>query len=269
LSNVQIADEETVLVDACDAEDIGISDLYLTDVDSSFRPPGSTAVGTSTIIGDAGSIYSFIDANTGSAASFIDTSKCTTSIYHRCSKYCEDTCLRTVTYTVDPAGTENYVLKVCEVGSGICTEIEGTYYYDVEDTDFETLMRNTRSDRFRYFSVTLPNGNYTATFLDNGVETWPSFVDETYEDALCTENVLQEGSVTLQIPTPAQCDDLIKNGDAESSPDEPLYWLHRKGGVVLNTTDPRNGLGALGDLERTDAGMDSISQYLDTRCLAE
>jgi hypothetical protein len=169
---------------------------------------------------------------------------------------------------VDPANTENYKLKVCNVDSDVCDEIAGTYYYEMEDTELETLMENTRSDRFRYFAVTLPKGNYTAVFLDaDRNETWPSFVDETYEDALCTD-ILQEGSITLQIPDPAQCDDLIRNGNAEASPTEPIHWLHRKGGITLNTTNARNGTYAFGDIERTDASFDAISQFLDTRCLA-
>jgi len=259
LSGIQV-EEGTILVDACLAEAANVTDIYITDLDSSFRPPSSNYSGTSTIVGNAGYI-----------ASFVDPSKCSTSPYHRCSMYCEDTCLRSVTYTVNPASSENHTLEVCEVNSEVCVEIDGTYWYEMEDTETETTMQNTRSDRFRYYSVTLPNGTYTATFLDgNGTEAWPSFVGETYEDALCTDDVLQEGSVSLQIPSvdPLQCDELIRNGDAEASLTEPIYWLHRKGGIVLNTTDSRNGTNSFGDVERTDAGMDGISQYLDTRCLA-
>ena len=91
--------------------------------------------------------------------------------------FCEDTCLRTITDTVDPANSENFKRKVCNVDSNACDEIKGTYYYEMEDTELETLMQNMRSDRFRYFAVTLPKGNFTAVFQDNGVDTWPSFVE--------------------------------------------------------------------------------------------
>jgi hypothetical protein len=64
------------------------------------------------------------------------------------------------------------------------------------------------------------------------------------------------------------CSNLIRNGDAEASPTDPTFWLHRKGGIVLEPGKGRGGRGnAFGDLKRTDDGMDAISQYLDTRCL--
>lgn len=78
-----------------------------------------------------------------------------------CYKYCEDTCLRTLMYAINPANTENYKLKVCS-DLGTCVEVEGTCYYEEGDTDLETLMRNTQSDRFRYFAVTLPKGDYAS-----------------------------------------------------------------------------------------------------------
>lgn len=246
------------MFNACTPEDEGVTGLYIIDKDSSLRPKTSSFAGTSAIIG-----------NIGSMSSFIDTNKCITSPAYKCSLYCEDTCLRTVTYTVDPSGTEDYTLKICSIDSGVCAESSGTYYYDEEDTPDETLMRNTRSDRYRYFDTTLPAGTYTAEFFDgNGTATRPSFVYETFETPLCNHTV-QEGSITLQsLPVDAlECNDLIRNGDAEASSNEPLFWLHRKGGIRLITNEGRNGSNAFGDIERTDAGMDSISEYLDTRCM--
>lgn len=254
LSQVQV-EESTTVVDFCDAELAGVSSLYIVDLDSSLRQTSSTFSGTSTIV--AGS------------NPFALTDRCTPSPDH-CHSYCEDTCIRTVTFAIDPANTEGYTLKACDDISGICAELDGRYWYYEDKTELETMMRNTRSDRLQYFAIALLNGAYTATFLDaEGKETWPTFVDTIYEDAICDE-ALVEGSVAINIPPLGEddCYDLIRNGGAEASDSQPLYWLHRRGGIALNVTQGRAGTNALGDIERTAASKDSISQYLDTRCLA-
>jgi len=243
------------VVDFCDAQTAGVSSLYIIDLDSSLRETSSSFSGTSSIV--AGS------------NPFVLTDRCIPSPDH-CHSYCEDTCLRTVTFAIDPANTQDYKLKICDVDSDICVELDGRYWYYEDTTELRTMMRNTQADRLRYFSIALPKGSYTATFLDDsGAVVWPSFADEIYEEAICSD-VLLEGSVALEVP-PLETDDcanLILNGDAEASDSEPLHWLHRRGGIVLNATQGRNGTNALGDIERTNAAKDAISQYLDTRCLA-
>jgi hypothetical protein len=177
--------------------------------------------------------------------------------------------LRTVTFAIDPANTEDIKLKVCDIDSAICVQLDGRYWFYEDKTELKTVMRNTRSDRLRYFAIALPKGSYTGTFLDADEETiWPTFVHEIYEDAICSD-VLLDGSVELDVPLveESDCDELIRNGNAEASDSDALYWLHRKGGIALDTTQGRNGSHALIDMERTDRKRDAISQYLDTRCL--
>ena len=188
----------------------------------------------------------------------------------QCHSYCEDTCLRSVTFAIDPANTEDYTLRVCDENSDICAQLDGRYWYYEDKTELETAMRNTLSDKLRYFGIALPNGPYTAAFLDGkGRETWPTFVDTIYEDAIC-DDALLEGSIVVHTPPlrEDECYDLIRNGNAEESDSLPLYWLHRRGGIALNTTQGRNGTNAFGDVEPTDSSKDSISQYIDTRCLS-
>lgn len=175
-----------------------------------------------------------------------------------------------MTYAIDPANTEDVQLKVCEVESDICVQLEGRYWYYEDKTELKTMMRNTQSDRLRYFAIALPKGSYTACFLsDEGKVIWPTFVHEIYEDALC-DNVLMEGSMVVEVPALGEdeCEELIRNGNAEDSDSQPLFWLHRKGGVALNVTHGRNGSHAFTDVEQSNANLDSIAQYLDTRCLA-
>lgn len=117
--------------------------------------------------------------------------------------------------------------------------------------------------------MTLPKDSYVAQFVgpnDNAV--WPTFVEEKYEDLLCPDG-LEDGSVMLTVPTVrvAECESLIRNGDAEESDVNHTYWLHRHGGIRLVPGEGINGSNALGQLNSTRADLDTIAQFLDTHCL--
>ena len=244
-------------VNLCEAKEHNVTDIYLTDLRSNLQTSTSRSfIGSSTIISDDSWISTYLPLY--QCKVFAD----------QCLAYCEDTCLRTVTYRVDPTGSDTYKLRVCKA-EGTCIEIDNTFWYEEEDTEIETLMTNTRSDRLRYFSVTLPKGSYVAHFVDpNGSMVWPTFVEEEYEDALCP-NALEDGSVNLVIPTvsASECKSLIRNGNAEASKANHTYWLHRHGGVTLLPGKGIGGSNALGQLNSTEADQDAIAQYLETRCL--
>lgn len=206
LSDVTIEDG-AVPVDFCRAKEHGISDVYLTDLTGSLQTSTSRGFNTPlTIISDD-----------SLALSFLPSDRCIL-FANQCIAYCEDTCLRTVTYKVDPTGSKSFRLRVYN-NDKTCIDVDNTYWYEEEDTDIETLLQNSRTDRLRYFSVTLPKGSYTVQVIDrSGQAVWPTFVEETYEDALCP-NALDEGAVDLLIPAvrESDCESLVRNGDAEAS----------------------------------------------------
>jgi hypothetical protein len=246
----------------CRAKEVGVTDIYIVDTDSSLHPDGTSSfTGTSTIMSDSVQMTTFLNPD-----------KTCTLLPEECYLYCEDTCLRTVTYEIDPAATENYRLQVCSAtNASHCIEVGASFYYEMEDTAQETLIENSEDDKYRYLSVSVPPGTYDAKIMDeSGSVAWPSFVKETYEDVLC-DSALIEGSVTLSIPPlqEGQCEDLIRNGDVEYSNVNHTYWLHRKGGVRLVPGAGIGGSNALGDIVRRDGGMDAIAQHLDTRCFNE
>ena len=252
-------EDGAVPVDLCTAKDRGIKDVYLTDLTSSLQEATSTSrsfSGSSTIV---------IDDSVISA--FLPPEKCLV-FTEQCLAYCKDTCLRTVTLQVDPTASDAIRLRVCNI-DGACIDVDGTFWYEEEDTEVETLIKNTRTDRLRYFSATLPKGSYVAEFLDtNGNVVWPTFVKEKYEDALCP-TALEDGSVVVTVPPvrEAECKHLIRNGDAETSDSDHEYWLHRHGGISVVPGEGLDGSNAFGQLNSTRADQDAIAQFLDIRCL--
>ena len=242
----------------CDAGYQGVEDIYLIDL----RPSSSSTRnigGSSSVISDGSPILNFIP------------SELCTPYPDQCLSYCTNTCLRTVTYAVDPADTESFKLRVCKTDDpGRCSETEEAYWYRDEGDEFATLMYNTRAERRRYFTTTLPKGSYRAEFLDTGGNVvWPSFVVETYEEALCPD-ALEEGSIAVAVPEvrDGECDDLIRNGNAEASTLDHTHWLHRRGGITLSPGQGLGGSNAFATIEDDSTRFDSVAQYLDTRCLA-
>lgn len=231
--------------------------MYLTDLSSSLLTSTSRSFdGSSTIVGDDSWFQTFLHSD-----------NCL--VYaNQCLAYCKDTCLRTVTYQTDPTGSDDYKLRVCNA-ERTCAEVDNTYWYEEEHTEVETLMQNSRADRLRYFAVTLPRGSYTTELVDSdGNLAWPTFVEEKYEDALCSD-ALEDGSVDLFVPTVqvAECESLVRNGDAEYSQTDHTYWLHRHGGISLLAGRGIGGSNAFGQVDSTRADRDAIVQYLDVRCL--
>lgn len=178
-SGIKVEDRLSV-IDLCAAEGAGIFDIYLTDLDGSFRPPTMSAGGP----------FSFV-SNNEDMLKFVDRKQCITN-EARCYSYCAQTCFRSVSFETDPALTTQYTLKVCKSGDPAnCIQIAGlqdvavavnSYYYSFEN---------------RAFVAHLPAGEYEAVFLDGlGTEAWPTFVTVNYKEALC-QSSFSDGAVSL------------------------------------------------------------------------
>ena len=253
-----LQEDGSVPVNMCDAGVEGVKDIYITDLVGRSSSTTRNVARSSSVVSNGSPLLTFLPP--GQCTAYPD----------QCLVYCENTCLRTVTYAIDPAGTEGYKLRVCKSDDqGRCTLTEETYWYRDEGDEFETLMYNSRAERPRYFTATLPKGSYQAEFLDNfGKSTWPSFVVEKYEEVLCP-NALEDGSVTIVIPeaSDSKCNNLIRNGDAEASSTDHTFWLHRRGGIVLRPGQGIGGSNAFATIEDDSTRFDSVAQYFDTRCL--
>lgn len=246
MQNIVFTDNDGDSIDFCRAEAAKIIDIYLIDLDGSLRPPGisTLSTGTAALVSDQPNMLNFVDS-----------SKCTPN-EGRCFSFCEGTCFRTVRYAVDPAGS--YTLKVCSSGSsGNCIFIVG----------YARTNNPTFAKRPREFIAHLPMGAYDAVFVNsNGTDTWPSFVNVAFDDALCPES-FQVGDINLIVPPlrEAECADLIKNGNFQASNTNTTFWLYNDGGIKL----AKNGgvAGSNGASGIDTSALTTFFQFIDNRCI--
>jgi hypothetical protein len=237
----------------------GIRNVYLTDLDSSMKPKGSSASGTSSVVSD-----------TLEMTTFLETSRCE-SFPDRGFLYCIDTCLRTVTFATSPAETDAFVLRLsARSDPNLFFDYPGRYNYESDDGEL-LEMSNTEIRKFRYFSASIPSGDYVASFLDSNLEeSWPTFVETTVESPQCLGSLAVDG-VELHIPDVpnAQCSELIRNGDMELSTTSFPHWLHFDIGVTILPGEGIDGSNAIASNPDRNRVSGYIGQYLDVRCLEE
>jgi hypothetical protein len=234
-------------INFCDANAMNITSFY-TDLDGSFNPTSSKrSTHPATIL-----------SNVPTMLHFVDDKKCT-EVLASCYSYCENTCFRSIRYDVDPAGTDDYLVRACSATDPRdCVDFPG--YFRGDDP--------TTSARSRMFNVYLPKGKYTTTFVNwKGEKVWPSYVREFYEyDEVCPDS-FEDGDVQLTTPPVSlnDCRELVRNTDMDwTNTDEGTMWLHRFGGLKLVR---HGGIGASNALTSFEPSRsNTFVQYLDTRC---
>jgi len=223
---------------------------FFTDLDGSLDPRPSNL---------RRMVQSTIMSNDAMMEKFVDLNRCT-EVAASCSIHCRNTCFRGIQIGVDPAGTDQYVLRVCKaVDSTSCVDFPG--YYRGDDP--------TNAARSRMFHAYLPTGKYSAAFITpEGNKVWPSYVEVAYQqDGLCP-TALKEGDVTVEelIVDANNCSQLIRNGDIEILDGVlPVFWLHRFGGVKVAKGAGIEGTNAL--TSKLLNANDIIVQFMDNRCM--
>ena len=233
--------------------------IYVVDLDSSMKPPSINATGTSTIIADSDEMKAFIDLD-----------RCT-SIEDRGYLYCQETCLRSVTFAVDPSLAEDFQLRVQAGATQKEYHFEGSIDVLTHD-DFDRHERAmTDVNVLRYFIAPLPPGQYKAMFVNKftGESHWPTFVETRLNPALCSDT-FNASDIELEIPPPndSMCHELIQNGDMEQSKETVPRWLQDNSVLQI-----ANGRGRMGSTAVAEVDLDSpygaLGQYIDVRCLTE
>jgi len=253
IEDTQVSDEiYPIMFDFRKAEANGITDIFLTDVDSSLKPFGSSAQGPSSIISNSPQMSAFIDVS-GKCVDFSD----------RGYLYCQETCLQTVTFATSPAETVNFLLRVTELDSNKSFDYHGYYSARPHDTiDW--------AKEYRYFPATLPAGKYKVEFILPGSGlSWPTFVETTFETSQCSPSLDVNESVQLIIPSPSEqhCSQLIRNGDMEDSDNSYPHWLHHESGEIeLLRSAGRGGSNCISGTDYSDQYA-YLLQFLDTRCI--
>jgi hypothetical protein len=263
-SNIEINDEAPRLT-LCDAHNVGIQDVYMIDKDSSLKPAHSTATGVSVLVSDHPNMRHFIPDS---------ENKCVSDA-RGCFRYCPQSCLRSVSYSIDPADPKEYHLRVCERGNlNNCILYEGHSREELDTSD--RFVRHAKT-----YYVALPSGRYDAAFIDSTFTvSWPAFAEEVYHPALCS-GAVADGAIWLQKPRNTtvlekQCLGLIRNGGADWSNVTHSYWLAGPDGIQLAVKKgittagsgnlPSNALCQYPSASQRDQSY-SMGQYIDTRCL--
>lgn len=227
---------------AVQSSDDPIENIYLVDLDGSLRPNGAAMATPASLV-----------SLSAQMTTFVEIQDCNT-IQSRCFAYCPGICFRSIRLDVDPTRSERYVLRVCKQNAPTsCVEFTGARRFN---------GNNPNLNYPRSFFAHLPPGSYVATFVDDqGVESWPSFVQQNYEEDLCSSSP----SLLVNPPVVAssQCDELIYNGDLDLSTEEPIGWLNDRGGLVVI---PGEGSEGTNVISSTKIGAGIILQYLDNRC---
>lgn len=248
--NMEI-EPETRIANLCPTDKEGVTS-YFIDIDGSMRPPNFQP-------GNPGTLLS----NATSMTHFVSPGQCA-ELHGDCYMYCTNTCFRTVRYSFDAGGTEDWKLKVCRRNNHNDCTLFGTYlrWKDAASRD------KYWSGRYRMFSAHLPEGQYDATILDeHGNPAWPRFVKEAYQESMCP-NSFQDGDVRLIQPVVSRgdCTNLIINGNFQASNTSPYPFLNRWGGLVLERGQGFRWSNA-GASEEPDRRA-TIIQSLDNRCLS-
>ena len=129
----------------------------------------------------------------------------------------------------------------------------------------EDHYNNYIYQRRRYFTATLPKGDYTLQFVDgNGEVGWPTFIEMQWEDNITCPTAINDDKISINIPTPTDedCNQIIRNNGGEEN--SVNHWMHA-GGDIKIVGDGYNSNYAISSVERTGAWQ-GPGQYLDSRC---
>jgi len=117
---------EVHIANLCRAVNVGITDLYITDKNSAFGEDHGSTEGPSTIM-----LYT----NTHKKLQyFVEPTFCHDHP-ENCFSYCENTCLRTVTFLLDPGISNEHKLKICQKNDpqNRCEIFDDWYNHDTQD----------------------------------------------------------------------------------------------------------------------------------------
>ena len=257
------ADGGNFRFDLCSSANIGVEDVLFTDLDSSMHPngPGSFS-GISSLVSNRAWMKGF------ARGQCID-------VPEMCYSYCEDTCLRFVSFYVDKYDTEDVLLVVTDTESQNKIEVGGNFDYSKKKDEnrqytLTDVYSNTKVSDYRVFSVPLPVGTYEAKFMKDKKEFWPTFVEEPVFEPDPGCGGVQKGSVNVLVPPIESelCRELVKNGDGNIQGGNYTHWSHVGGGVLNEALVGIQDSTALVSTSRSSVHH-GFGFHIDTRCLKE
>ena len=179
-----------------------------------------------------------------------------------CAYYCKGklTCMTKVTSEIEFSDTEDYILLV-EDQDNYVRKIDGFRYLGISEE-----QSTTNWVARRHFAVTLPEGNYTASFWKDGEMVWPGFVEADIVGNWLCKDEMNSFEFIIPDPEPGYCDTLIHNGDMEKSNDIGVSEWHDTGGGLAYMSPGHNSNQAIVNLDRKKL-LYGFAHFADDRCL--
>ena len=133
----------------------------------------------------------------------------------------------------------------------------------------EGEIRGETSRFPRHFTVALPAGQYTVSFMRNGQLMWPRFVKPIFEVPPACGNYVGVNDVSFNKPSPARGEcavgsNLIYNSIFAGS---IVGYGHLNAGIEYSPTAGVGSSGALVTNGRTNFHGNQVSQHLDASCI--
>jgi len=256
-------------ISLCKNEEVsGLKDVIFEDWTGDLNPD-ETATGQGAVVSRNGTMDAFIDGCVEMEGS--------------CALYCPGGCYRGINFATSQA-VEYLDWKIEAILNTDPTKRMGFegYFDNQTRLDFDDCEVNMVGEKFncklkedhynnyifqrrRYFTATLPKGDYTLQFVDGqGNVGWPVFIEMQWEDNSTCPEAINDETITLNIPTPSEqeCEQIIKNNGGEEN--FVNHWMHA-GGDVQIVSPGYNSNHAIASVTRTGAWQ-GPGQYVDTRC---
>lgn len=244
-------------ISICELEKWGkIEDLVLQDQTGDLNPDGTNTPGSVVSRGGKMDLYK---------------ENCV-EMEGSCALYCKNTCYRGINVGIGQASEyENWSIQA-KTTDGL-HKVEFKSYFDemqLKDNSTGTLVKtpdhamNFHYDRRRYFTATLPMGNFKLSFIDgNGDVGWPTIAEVMWEDPVNCGEYIDDANIEIVQPVPTnECDEMVKNGDAE---DGENHWMHTGGDIKV--VSGMNGGFAISSVHRKGQWQGQ-GQFLDSRCFS-
>jgi len=241
-------------INICDLEVYGgIKDLVLEDLTGDLNPTGTEP---GSIVSRGGKMNFFSD-------------RCV-EMEGSCAYYCTGSCYRGFNIAVTQAA--EYKDWRIEAKSGT-HKVEFESYFDEKYKKEKKTKKkipihedNFNYERRRFFTATLPNGNFTLKFVDkDGNIGWPTIAEQMWEDPVECGDYIDDSRIHLIVPEPTdECENVVKNHDAEEGTEN--HWMHTGGDVQVVSPGYGSSSYAIASVERT-GHWQGPGQFLDSRCL--
>lgn len=195
-------------IDMASAKLGGLQDIVIIDPDGASDPAG---------VSNSPSVF-ITDRN--ELKTFLSSSGCT-SYDDFGMAYCENSCLRGVTFLVDQMETKGVDMRITRKSDGKSTYGLQFYKFDAPEFFNDTIYEH----QARKFSIPLPAGQYSIQFESGGEPMWPRYVTERWEGIPNCSNYANGTDIILFEPPllEDECNELVRNQGIELG---ERFWQH-------------------------------------------